>query len=196
VRPLICSINADSVLSAPVVRVRRFAAAVLSSGVIACTATPSVYRIVGPDGSPMLHVSCGREQGRCFQLAGERCPNGYGIHTIGPAEHGNFLVRCRPASYAPPVLTAAAPGAPSTYATARVERLPPNRAGPASTPSADTWPPSGESNTLLIHPWQTSQGEATPNTAQPDDRSESADAEAPATPPVTPEPRGKVDFGL
>lgn len=90
----------------------------------ACASEPRVTPIVGPDGSPMLHVSCGGAEASCFELAGRRCPQGYEMaRTQG--DSGNYLVRCRGqvgsgtwaprgsgASWAPTVELA-----PSPYAT-------------------------------------------------------------------------------
>lgn len=43
----------------------------------------------------MFHVSCGANEARCYQLAGERCPGGYDLGRTA-AGRGNFLLRCRP----------------------------------------------------------------------------------------------------
>ena len=64
----------------------------------------------------MLHVSCGREEARCYQLAGTHCPTGYEIAPT-PGGGGNFLVRCRAATPAPTWTVAQnQPLAPSPYA--------------------------------------------------------------------------------
>jgi hypothetical protein len=63
---------------------------------IGCTA-PSVRPIVGPDGSAMLHVHCGGDQAKCFELAGQSCPHGYDLSPIFDVSQGNYLVRCRQA---------------------------------------------------------------------------------------------------
>jgi hypothetical protein len=100
-------------------------------------ARPGVERIVGPDGSPMLHVHCGKDQGQCFAMAGNECPYGYEIRPVFEADAGNFLVRCRmPAALAP---TPALP-APSYQAVAPA---PPQGWPPASEPArpAEPWPP-------------------------------------------------------
>lgn len=74
--------------------VRRFVPLLASVAVLACAAEPKVTPIVGPDGSRMFHVSCGGQEARCYELAGERCPNGYEFgRTI--RERGSLLVRCR-----------------------------------------------------------------------------------------------------
>ena len=68
-------------------------------GVAALFATacvePGAARIVGPDGTQMLHVHCGDDQVACFQIAGEACPHGYYLSPIFDPHDGNFLVRCR-----------------------------------------------------------------------------------------------------
>ncbi|MBX3181591.1 MAG: hypothetical protein KIT72_13030 [Polyangiaceae bacterium] len=59
--------------------------------------TSGVVRpIVGPDGSQLLHISCGADEGRCYQLAGERCPAGYDVGRTHSGERGQLFVRCRP----------------------------------------------------------------------------------------------------
>ena len=69
---------------------------ILAALTAAC-ASPGARPIVGPDGSPMAHVSCGSEQAECFRLAGELCPTGYEMQPVLSGHHGNFLVRCRSA---------------------------------------------------------------------------------------------------
>ncbi len=93
-----------------------------------CVEPPGATRIVGPDGTHLLHVHCADEQVACFQIAGERCPHGYDLSPIFDPHDGNFLVRCRE------------PQGVTSVATARV---PPARSG-ASTSSSNTndrWPP-------------------------------------------------------
>ncbi|HEY4157854.1 MAG TPA: hypothetical protein VGM29_07140 [Polyangiaceae bacterium] len=67
---------------------------VLGATAPACV-QPSVRPIIGPDGSAMLHVHCGRDQFACFELAGQSCPHGYDMSPIFDVSEGNFLVRCR-----------------------------------------------------------------------------------------------------
>lgn len=71
------------------------ACAVLCSALLGCVEQPGAQRIIGPDGTAMLHVHCADEQAVCFQIAGERCPNGYDLSPIFDPHDGNFLVRCR-----------------------------------------------------------------------------------------------------
>jgi hypothetical protein len=52
---------------------------------------PAAHPIVGPDGSAMLHVSCGHDEARCYELAGRSCPAGYDL-ALTPRH--NLLVRC------------------------------------------------------------------------------------------------------
>ncbi len=98
----------------------------------ACAPEPRVVPIVGPDGSRMLHVSCGDSEGECYRLAGERCPYGYDVGaTIAGA--GNMLVRCR-APMTRPVY------APAPYPQDQ-PRHAPVAATPASTSNAPVPPP-------------------------------------------------------
>ena len=80
-------------------RVKRFAGfgLVLVLLGVGCSA-PGVRPIVGPDGSAMLHVHCGGDQAKCFELAGQSCPRGYDLSPIFDVSQGNYLVRCRAAS--------------------------------------------------------------------------------------------------
>jgi hypothetical protein len=91
-----------------------------------CVEPPGAERIVGPDGTQMLHVHCGDEQVACFQLAGERCPHGYDLSPIFDPREGNFLVRCRN-----PALTRSVTAASSTPAQSN-----------AGAPRNDGWPPT------------------------------------------------------
>jgi hypothetical protein len=69
-------------------------------------ATAHAVSIVGPDGSPMLHVSCERNRAECYQIAGRHCPSGYDIQpAIG--SNSSVLVRCtRSVSPVAPVVVA------------------------------------------------------------------------------------------
>jgi hypothetical protein len=112
-------------------------AASLSFG--GCVEQPGAERIVGPDGTHMLHVHCPDEQVACFQIAGERCPNGYDLSPIFDPHDGNFLVRCRE------------PRAAAGIATATV---PPARGGAVSSASPnDRWPPAEVATPT--EPWPT-----------------------------------------
>jgi hypothetical protein len=94
---------------------------------VGCVEQPGAQRIVGPDGTQMLHVHCGDEQVACFQMAGERCPHGYDLSPIFDPHDGNFLVRCRTPSTTP-AYVAAGPA--------------PVRAAPAEARANDGWPPT------------------------------------------------------
>lgn len=74
---------------------RAFAVCSVAAAIAGCVHTPRAHRIIGPDGSDMLHVSCGSDQGACFALAGDNCPNGYRLVPIFNPEANNFLVRCQ-----------------------------------------------------------------------------------------------------
>jgi hypothetical protein len=111
---------------------------------------PGAEPIVGPDGSQMLHVHCGADQGECFRLAGQSCPFGYDYAPVYDPKDGNFFVRCRsgvaaqPPGAAPPVAAAVAPAPAPTYAAPA-----PRPAPPAATNS--DWPP-GEVD-RVTEPW-------------------------------------------
>lgn len=96
----------------------------------ACAEPPGAERIVGPDGSRMLHVHCGAEQVACFQLAGERCPYGYDLSPILDPHDGNFLVRCHNPIEGGGFANSGAPGA----AAAPIASVRPR-------PPSDGWPP-------------------------------------------------------
>jgi hypothetical protein len=94
-----------------------------------CVETPGAERIVGPDGTQMLHVHCGDEQVACFQMAGERCPHGYDLSPIFDPHDGNFLVRCR-TPISTPAVVAASP------------RQSGRSAGNVQPRTDDGWPPA------------------------------------------------------
>jgi hypothetical protein len=114
---------------------RAFPALALATPIVAaCASEPRSVPIVGPDGTAMFHVSCGRDEARCFELSGQSCPHGYEmLRTQG--EVGNYLVRCRnrvtQSGWAP-----ALDLAPSPYAT-------PLGAVPYRTPMPMTTVPPG-----------------------------------------------------
>ena len=113
----------------------------LSWLLFACAPSPGAVRIVGPDGTALLHVHCDREQAACFRIAGERCPHGYELSPIFDPRDGNFLVRCRAGSG--PVLALAGPNAlppaASNAAAPAGDSAAPVR-NAAATP-AEAWPP-------------------------------------------------------
>jgi hypothetical protein len=73
-------------------RLLLFAVFTMSAG---CTRQSHIRPLVGPDGTPMFHVSCGGDQGACFELAGRSCPQGYALVPLFDRRDNNFLVRCR-----------------------------------------------------------------------------------------------------
>src|SRR6187549_3837629 len=85
-----------------------------------CAEPPGAARIVGPDGTRMLHVHCEGEQVACFQIAGERCPRGYDLSPIFDPHDGNFLVRCREPQTSPVVIANAHSVVPNTSPAATV----------------------------------------------------------------------------
>jgi hypothetical protein len=126
--------------------VRLCAVAVL--GLAGCV-TPGAQPIVGPDGSPMLHVHCGSRQSECFRLAGESCPYGYDFAPVYAADDGNFFVRCRPAHIAAVPPPAPAPPVPVPAATAIASPQP--TPAPSVVPPATQWPPAEVGN--ATEPW-------------------------------------------
>ena len=113
-----------------------------------CVEPPGAERIVGPDGTQMLHVHCADEQVACFQLAGERCPHGYDLSPIFDPHDGNFLVRCKD----PQISVALAARAPVPLARASSN-------GDAA--AADRWPPTEVARPS--EPWPASSGGAAPS---------------------------------
>jgi hypothetical protein len=107
------------------------AAIVLLGLVSGCQRQPRARPIVAPDGAPAIHVSCGSDQGACFELAGRYCPNGYRLKPIFDVESNHFLVRCREDM---------AVHAPSTPSTVVIRSLGPGAPQEPAAPS--TWPPS------------------------------------------------------
>jgi hypothetical protein len=107
---------------------------------------PSAVPIVGPDGTAMLHVSCGADTASCYRLAGERCPFGYAMFQSagGP---GNVLVRCRDVRAAsgtwPPSgeLTASPYGPPANVAWPPPTELTPSPYGSAAPANTAGYPP-------------------------------------------------------
>ncbi len=125
---------------------------------VACV-EPGATRIVGPDGTQMLHVHCGGEQVACFQIAGELCPHGYFLSPIFDPQDGNFLVRCKAPSAAV-TIASAPPPAPTSAATP--QQYPPfvaHAATPSSSSSAEQpWPPSEVARPT--EPWPASSSSA------------------------------------
>ena len=120
---------------------------------IGCVEPAGAERIVGPDGTQMLHVHCGDEQVACFQIAGERCPRGYDLSPIFDAHDGNFLVRCREPESAPIMATNAAP------VTRSAARSTSTSSGEAT--AADRWPPAEVATPT--EPWPTPDNSAAPS---------------------------------
>lgn len=130
--------------------------------VSASCSEPRAVPIVGPDGSRMFHVSCGRHEAECYRLAGESCPYGYDVgRTLSGG--GNMLVRCRRPMQQPvyPVARTSAPAVPAAPAPpARTGATPPPPApapvtggaaapsAPSSAPPAPPAPPPSSSATL------------------------------------------------
>ncbi|MEO7033639.1 MAG: hypothetical protein ABI548_07155 [Polyangiaceae bacterium] len=119
-----------------------------SSLVLGCVETPGAERIVGPDGTHMLHVHCGDEQAACFQLAGESCPSGYDLSPIFDPHDGNFLVRCRNSPLSGTVTTAHTPA--RAEPTARASSPAPQEEWPPAEVAlpAEPWPASSSASAL------------------------------------------------
>jgi len=104
---------------------------------------PGAARIVGPDGTQMLHVHCGDDQAACFQIAGEACPHGYYLSPIFDPRDGNFLVRCK--APAESVAVASAPEDAPALVAAPAAQADPTVAAHEPTPSTapdQPWPPA------------------------------------------------------
>jgi len=120
----------------------------LSLLVAGCAEPAGATRIVGPDGTAMLHVHCADAQVACFQIAGQMCPSGYYLSPIFDPHDGNFLVRCKDAAQAAVVATAqtaATPAQPAVQARASDPGWPPTEVAkpsePWPAPSAGSPPP-------------------------------------------------------
>ena len=103
----------------------------LAAALNACM-TPSVQTVLAPDGHPALFVECGADEGACFALAGQSCPQGYDIRQAVTGQGGSYLVRCR---YAPTPMAQASPPAVTPAP-------PPYNWPPASVPATQSPPPS------------------------------------------------------
>jgi hypothetical protein len=109
---------------------------------VGCAEQPGAARIVGPDGTPMLHVHCPGEQVACFRIASERCPRGYDLSPIFDPHDGNFLVRCRAPQTSPVVVASSKAPLPNTNPGAAVsDRWPPAE---VATPT-EPWPAHAKS---------------------------------------------------
>jgi hypothetical protein len=111
----------------------------LSLPLAGCAEPAGATRIVGPDGTAMLHVHCADAQVACFQIAGQMCPSGYYLSPIFDPHDGNFLVRCKDAAQAAVVATAqtaATPSQPAAQASASDPGWPPTEVAKPSEP----WP--------------------------------------------------------
>jgi hypothetical protein len=115
--------------------------------VVGCVEPPGAVRIVGPDGTTMLHVHCAAQQVACFRLAGERCPHGYDLSPIFDPHDGNFLVRCRE-----PFVTALAATNPALSRTPIA----------SSAAANDRWPPTEVATPT--EPWPNAPSNSRPPT--------------------------------
>ncbi len=151
------------------------AAAVALAG---CVETSEVVPIVGPDGAPMLHVSCGANEARCYQLAGRTCPFGYAIARTAGSALGNFLVRCRAGAtpaYPASVLARnpyTAPGVPTTgspyaAATQAYPVLEPNPYAPPPATSAAAPVATASASVVAMPPAPATPGARVGPTAPP-----------------------------
>lgn len=122
----------------------------------ACSHEPRARNITGPDGSPMVHVSCGGDQSECFELAGRSCPTGYTLFPIFDAHDNNFLVRCEVGQQARPSELLASP-LPSPPPRALPPPPPPVFAVPPPSATATAWTtpaePTAQTNNALGTDW-------------------------------------------
>lgn len=120
------------------------------SSLVSCHERPeAVYPITGPDGSPMVHISCGDRPGRCYQIAGQVCPYGYDLFPTVIDSQTDVLAKCVRAPAEATKQAAAATtnsGSPSPLVTVD-PGLPPLRGKGAG----DTWVDSTEVETP--NPW-------------------------------------------
>jgi len=141
-------------------RFRALAFAVLGTVVGGCVELVGAERIVGPDGTRMLHVHCGDEQVACFQLAGELCPRGYFLSPIFDPHDGNFLVRCKD----PTQVDLVASAAPSISAQPLHTAQPASPSGVHPAAPEQSWPPTEVAKPS--EPWPApSAGTPLPHTA-------------------------------
>jgi hypothetical protein len=117
-----------------------------------CAEPPGAARIVGPDGTRMLHVHCQGEQAACFRISGEQCPHGYDLSPIFDPRDGNFLVRCREPQPASAVIVRAPAPHPSSAPTTAVSDWPPTEVAKPDEP----WPTHASSE--LPGPSHTQRG--------------------------------------
>ncbi len=103
-----------------------------------CSHEPRARNITGPDGSPMVHVSCGGDQSECFELAGRSCPTGYTLFPIFDAHDNNFLVRCEVGAQARSNELLAAP-LPAPQPRALTPQPPPSLTAPPANATATAW---------------------------------------------------------
>jgi hypothetical protein len=122
----------------------------LSLSLMSCVAPAGAQRIIGPDGTPMLHVHCEGEQVACFQIAGERCPRGYDLSPIFDPHDGNFLVRCRE------------PERPVVIVTRGTLAPRPAQTNSAAATAANPWPPAEVATPT--EPWPAPSASALPST--------------------------------
>jgi len=127
--------------------VRRFFAPLPLLAAIACASEAKLTPIIGPDGTRMFHAQCRGDEGRCFEMAGQSCPQGYDLaRTLG--ERDNFLVRCRQggtAGWVPSVDLAPTPyGSPGTAARTYTTPVPVTTAPPGYPPLGPGRPPPND----------------------------------------------------
>lgn len=102
-----------------------------------CTEPAGATRIIGPDGTAMLHVHCAESQVACFQIAGEMCPRGYFLSPVFDPHDGNFLVRCKD-----PAQLGVASAQPAPVTAQPVRARPPEPGWPPAEVATPTepWP--------------------------------------------------------
>lgn len=86
---------------------RKTLALVIAS--VAVAGCVHVSEVTGPDGKPALVLRCGTHDERCYEKAGDLCPNGYDIldqasgfaivptanHSVIGGSHHTIMVECK-----------------------------------------------------------------------------------------------------
>ncbi|MFZ5894437.1 MAG: hypothetical protein ACOY0T_25470 [Myxococcota bacterium] len=114
----------------------------LAVWLLGCAHEPRARNITGPDGSPMVHVSCGSDQSACFELAGRSCPTGYNLFPIFDAHDNNYLVRCQASTGARSSEMLSAPLVANTSAPPPAPAAPIQPVAPAWTAPRDPASPA------------------------------------------------------
>jgi hypothetical protein len=146
------------------------------SFLLGCTHS-GVRQVTAPNGTAALHVSCPRDAGRCYELAGQHCPRGYQIAPAYGPQASSFLVQCwdyqSQSQYA-----AQTQYQPQAYQQA------PAPAPQKSYPPATPWPPQVDP-AQPTQPWQ--EGSAPAQSSNPGTRGSAPPAGSPTSPQLSPD---------